>query len=822
MRIPLSWLEDYVKIDLPLEELCERLTLGGLEVASVDRIGEEWDPDKIVVGQVVSVRQHPNADRLVLVTVDYGLGEPMEVVTGAPNLKVADSGQKVVFALEGARLVDPYADTLRYQTLKRSKIRGVESAGMALSEKELGISDDHTGIVILPGDAPVGVPLAEYWGDVVLDLDLTPNLARCFCVTGVAREVAALTGANLDMPSPTVKAEGESIGGRVEIEIEDPDLCPRYSAALIKGVQIAPSPQWMQRRLVLAGMRPINNIVDITNYVMLDWGQPLHAFDVRQLRPRTPGGPPTIIVRRAAEGETMSTLDGVERVLDHEMLLITDGRGPVAVAGVMGGLESEVSEDTVDILLEAANFHNVSVRRTSAALKIPSEAAQRFGRGVDPELTLIALRRAAELMRELAGGTVAAGFADVYPGAGEEQVIVFKVSEMKRLLGIELTPGEVASMLESLGFGCEAVAGQPAVLRVSVPSYRLDVGIPADLVEEMARLYGYDRLPSTLMPDELPAQHRDMSLELEERVRDVLVGCGLTETISYSLTNLESVAKLTLSQEMPKPELYIKLENPLTREREYMRRTLMNSVLETVANNLRFADRVAIFEIGSIYLPREGEDLPEEPRRLAVALTGPREVRSWLTAQDSQMDFYDLKGVVETLCIHLGVEEVSFTATKYPTYQPGRVAQLNVGGVALGVLGEVHPVVRRNYDLGDAPVCLLELDLEAFLDAATPARRFSPISRMPALKEDLAIVVDESVAADIVEATIRRVGGNLLTDVVLFDVYRGEQVGAGKISLAYSLTFQSMDKTLTTEEVAKLRGRIMQNLAREYNAEIRG
>ena len=435
MRVPLGWLNDFVSWDMDLDELTRRLTLGGLEVTAIERIGEEWDATKIFVGQVVSVRQHPNADRLTLVTVDYGRDEPLEVVTGAPNLRPGDAGQKVVFATVGARLIDPYADTLKHATLKKTKIRGVVSEGMVCSEKELGISAEHSTIIVLPGDALVGMPFVQYWGDTVLELDLTPNLARCFSMVGVAREVAALTGGTANLPTPTVRALGEPIEGQIGIEILDADLCPRYSAALIKGVAIGPSPQWMQRRLILAGMRPINNIVDITNYVMLELGQPLHAFDYRLLRPRTPSGLPTIIVRRAHEGEQMMTLDGVAHTFTSEMLLITDGGGPVAVAGVMGGQESEVGEDSVDILLEAANFNNISVRRTSAALKIPSEAAQRFGRGVDPELTLPALRRAAELMRELAGGTVAQGLADAYPNVSESKVIDFRVSEVKRLLG---------------------------------------------------------------------------------------------------------------------------------------------------------------------------------------------------------------------------------------------------------------------------------------------------------------------------------------------------------------------------------------------------
>ena len=822
MRVPLGWLNDFVSWDMDLDELTRRLTLGGLEVTAIERIGEEWDATKIFVGQVVSVRQHPNADRLTLVTVDYGRDESLEVVTGAPNLRPGDAGQNVVFATVGARLIDPYADTLKHATLKKTKIRGVVSEGMVCSEKELGISAEHSTIIVLPGDALVGMPFVQYWGDTVLELDLTPNLARCFSMVGVAREVAALTGGTANLPTPTVRALGEPIEGQIGIEILDADLCPRYSAALIKGVAIGPSPQWMQRRLILAGMRPINNIVDITNYVMLELGQPLHAFDYRLLRPRTPSGLPTIIVRRAHEGEQMMTLDGVAHTFTSEMLLITDGGGPVAVAGVMGGQESEVGEDSVDILLEAANFNNISVRRTSAALKIPSEAAQRFGRGVDPELTLPALRRAAELMRELAGGTVAQGLADAYPNVSETKVIDFRVSEVKRLLGIELSPGEVARMLSSLGFLCEIAEGEPSVVRTTVPSFRLDVSIPADLVEEVARLYGYDRLPTTLMDEEMPPPGRDRDLALEERVRDILTGCGLAETITYSMTSLESVAKLRPHSPAPDPGSHVRIANPLSREYEYMRQTLMNAAFDTVGRNLRFIDRVAIYEIAHVYLPREGRLLPEEPRRLCVALSGPRGARSWVTGQRTAFGFYDLKGIVEALGAHLGVDELRFEPAVHPTFHPGRVASLWVGGEEIGVLGEVHPLVRAGFDLPDQCVCLLELDLEKLLAAARPRQRFTPISRMPALNLDLALVVDEEVPSDTVQDAIREVGGALLVEVVLFDVYRGEQLAPGKKSLAYSLTFQAPDKTLTSEQATRQRDRIVEHLATQYGARIRG
>jgi phenylalanyl-tRNA synthetase beta chain len=654
MRVPLSWLKEYVDIALPLPELAERITLAGLEVEDVVQIGAEWDRDKIVVGEIVEVRPHPNADRLTIAVVDHGADEPEAVVTGAANIEVGDRGQRVAFARAGARLIDGYSDEKRYLTLKPTKIRGVRSAGMVCSEKELGLSDEHEGILILHDDAPVGVPLQDYLGDTVLDIELTPNLGRCLSIIGVAREVAALTGQPLRVTEPTMKAEGPPVDPQIDLQIDDPDLCSRYSATLVKGVKIGPSPRWMQQRLRLAGMRPINNIVDITNYVMLEWGQPLHAFDYDKLRGRDKGGPPVIIVRRAQPGERLTTLDGVERQLEQDMLLITDGGGAIAIAGVMGGLESEIGESTTNVLLESANFNNLNNRRTSELLKLPSEASLRFGRGLPPETTVIAARRASEFMRSLAGGTIAEGIADAYPVQSVTKVIDLAPTEVERLLGITLSRERIVQILESLGFACEPGEGS-APIRVTVPYYRLDVEIAADLVEEVARIYGYDKIPDTLLRDELPPQRRNEPLEAERLVRDLLVGSGLSEVITYSLTNLDSVAKLKPGPEELNPANYIRVANPLSSEREYMRRTLMNSLLETLRDNLRFLDRVAIFEIARVYLPQPDQQLPDEPRRLCIAMSGPRHHTHWTGAGAGQLDFYDLKGIVEMLLDRLRI-----------------------------------------------------------------------------------------------------------------------------------------------------------------------
>jgi phenylalanyl-tRNA synthetase beta chain len=820
MRVPLSWLKEYVDIALPLPELAERITLAGLEVEDVVQIGAEWDRDKIVVGEIVEVRPHPNADRLTIAVVDHGADEPEAVVTGAANIEVGDRGQKVAFARAGARLIDGYSDEKRYLTLKPTKIRGVRSAGMVCSEKELGLSDEHEGILILHDDAPVGVPLQDYLGDTVLDIELTPNLGRCLSIIGVAREVAALTGQPLRVTEPTMKAEGPPVDPQIDLQIDDPDLCSRYSATLVKGVKIGPSPRWMQQRLRLAGMRPINNIVDITNYVMLEWGQPLHAFDYDKLRGRDKGGPPVIIVRRAQPGERLTTLDGVERQLEQDMLLITDGGGAIAIAGVMGGLESEIGESTTNVLLESANFNNLNNRRTSELLKLPSEASLRFGRGLPPETTVIAARRASEFMRSLAGGTIAEGIADAYPVQSVTKVIDLAPTEVERLLGITLSRERIVQILESLGFACEPGEGS-APIRVTVPYYRLDVEIAADLVEEVARIYGYDKIPDTLLRDELPPQRRNEPLEAERLVRDLLVGSGLSEVITYSLTNLDSVAKLKPGPEELNPANYIRVANPLSSEREYMRRTLMNSLLETLRDNLRFLDRVAIFEIARVYLPQPDQQLPDEPRRLCIAMSGPRHHTHWTGAGAGQLDFYDLKGIVEMLLDRLRITGYRFAPMVHATFQQGRAAKLSIDDTTIGVIGEVDPSVRESFDLPVQRVCLLELDLEALLAEAPSLYYYQPVSRFPAATRDLALIVDEGLPAVQVRDAIVEAGGRLLHSVELFDVYRGEPIPAGKKSLAYTIAFQAMDRTLTDEEVNQLQTKMQKKLQNVFGAQLR-
>jgi phenylalanyl-tRNA synthetase beta chain len=833
MKVPLSWLRDYVDLTLPVPELVERLTLAGLEVASVrllgvpappglhvktEDAGPVWDRDKIVIARVLRVEQHPNADRLTLATVEYGAPEPKTVVTGAPNIKVGQRGQKVILAVSGSKLYDGHASEKVLRELKPSKIRGIPSDAMVCSAYELGISDEHEGIILLEEDAPVGTPLVDYMGDVVLEIDVTPNLARCLSLIGVAREVAALTGQKLRLPPHTMQATGEPAEGQVRVAIEDPHLSARYAAALLRSVKIGPAPGWMQRRLAYAGMRPINNIVDVTNYVMLEWGQPLHAFDYDILKRRAGGKVPVITVRPARAGEVLTTLDGQRRELTTENLLIADTAGPIALAGVMGGQETEVSGATTNILLESANFDPISIRRTARTFNLPSEASARFSRGIHPETVRPAAERAAELMRQHAGATIGRGLVDAYPAPPPRQVVHLDLSEVRRILGMEFPPLEILRILEALEFHVEDAGGDR--LRVTVPPHRTDIQAgAADLIEDLIRIHGYSSLPATLLADELPEQHGNRPLTLEERVRDILVGAGLQEVITYALTMAEREAPLGL----PSAE-YVRLQNPISSERVVMRHSVLAGVLEVTAANLRHTDDVRLFEVGSVYLPRAGEKLPDEPRRLALVLTGRRQPEFWSEAGATRapLDFFDMKGIIAALAEDLHLPAVAYCKSAAPYLHPGRAAELLLDGRPAGSFGELHPQVAEAFGVGDRVVLAGELDLEALLAAVPERHLYAPVPRFPAALRDIAVIVDEAVPAERIEKEIRTAGGDLLRGVRLFDLYHGESIPPGTKSLAYALTYQAEDRTLTDKEVDKAHKKIEDRLKHVLSARIRG
>lgn len=825
LKVPISWLNDYVTTS-DTEAVAERLTLAGLEIERVETIGQQWEKERVLVGEILAVRPHPNADRLSLVTVNYGQTATIEVVCGAPNIRayenqVLSTPLKIPLALPGAIVVEAHGDDTKNFKVKASKIRGVPSAGVLCSEKELGLSEDHEGVMILPKDTTVGVALKELLGDEILHFDIKGGFSHLLAIYGIARETAALTERPLNrkilqgLQHPVAQIEAQP--PFVKLAIEAPQYCSRYSALLIEGVAIAPSPFWMQQRLLRAGMRPLNNIVDITNYVMLEMGQPLHAFDYDLLKERAGGEQPTICVRCAKPGETMKTLDGVARTFDEQILLITDSQGPIGIAGVMGGANTEVSEKTTNILLEAANFEFLNNRRTSQVLKLPTEASERFGKRLDAELTLATAVRAAQLMVAHGGGTLHPIYGDLYVKKQETLSIDLHPQEVHRLLGIELPPEKIMQILEKLEFA--VTPGDK--LQVTVPSHRMDVTMAADLVEEVARVYGYNAMQGTLMEDEIPHFHPNPQRSGTEKIRDLLVRLGLDEIITYSIIDLKEEAAICLDDAFD-PSQYVGLKNPLSAERTHLRRSLLPGALSTAHKNLRFQDRVAIFEVGSLYHPKAGVLLPEEPQHLSLLMTGNRHSASWMNGHKrEQIDFYDLKGVVSSLLKGLHIQSVVWEKKSATVFHPGRCAEILVADKSLGFVGELHPQIRQRFALPEQPVCIADLDLQAILACWDQEYVMIELSIYEPIYEDLAFVVDESIAAAEVESLILQTGRPLLEKLKLFDVFRGERVGANKKSLAYALTYQSYDRTLTDQEVAPIREKIIRQLKKELNAELR-
>jgi len=837
MKLPISWLRDYIDLDgLSVEEIARMLTLAGLEVEEIKyaglplpeyKDGERhefktsgigWDRDKIVVAEIREVNPHPNADRLTL--LDLFDGEKDQVVlTGAPNIfHLKGTGKlpkplKVAYAKEGSTIYDGHAEGLVLTTLKRAKIRGVESYSMVASEKELGISEEHEGIIILDDDAPVSMPLVDYMGDAVLDIDIAPNMARNANVIGVARELAALTGRELKKPTIEYKTDGEAVEDLVSIEIAEPELNPRFVLGLIRNVEIKPSPYWVQRRLRLAGIRAISNIVDATNYAMLDQGEPLHAFDYDVLKERAGEKNIRIITRAAGDGEKLTTLDDVERTLTSTNVLVCDEKGSLSIAGVMGGLESEVTDKTRNILLEGAAWNFINIRKTAKQHNLPSEASFRFSRGVHPSLAETGVKRGLQLMAEWSGGKVAPGLVDEYPLQPKDSVVDVTPQDVKRLLGIDLTVEKISELLTHLEFQCEPIEGS---LRVTAPSHRLDiaegvVGL-ADVLEEVARSYGYDNIPETRMADTLPPQVGNPIHEWEEHVRDLLISLGLQEVVSYRLTSPERESRVEQYDD------YVVIANPTAPERRVMRRSMLASVLEAVEKNAR-AESISLFEIGPVFEPVKN-DLPNEPRKLVLAMTGLRQAISWDVSDYPNADFYDMKGRIELLLSGLHLSGITYAvADSVPYLHPGKAAQITVNDKVVGVFGELHPLVKDKYQVENAPILVAEFDLGA-LRSASPNYEVKPVADVPPVLEDIALILDETVPASKVEALIRQTGGKVLTNVKLFDVYRDEKIGAGKKSLAYSLTYQS-DKTMTDAEAAAIRKKIVKRLEHEIGAKLR-
>ncbi|WP_298038372.1 phenylalanine--tRNA ligase subunit beta [uncultured Desulfuromonas sp.] len=804
MIVTYNWLNEFVDFNLSPEELSHRLTMAGLEVDAMERLGDGLD--NVVVARLSSVESHPGADRLTLCQVETGSGT-VPVVCGARNHK---AGDLVALAQVGSVLPGDFK-------IKKSKIRGEVSMGMLCSEKELGLAEEAEGIMILSADLPLGQPVFEALGlkDVRYEIGLTPNRPDCLSLLGVAREVAAMVGKPLKMPSVVVEEGGGSIDSLTSVSVEEAGLCPRYAARLIRGVRIGPSPEWLVRRLEAVGQRSINNVVDVTNYVLMELGHPLHAFDFSLLRQGR------IVVRRPQEGQAFNTLDGAERILGSDNLAICDGVGPVALAGIMGGENSEVQPETTDILLESAYFNPVSIRRSSKRLGIHSESSHRFERGADVDMVPLALDRAASLIHEVAGGEIARGVIDIYPNRIEPRRISLEVQRSNRILGLDLEQQEVLRLLRSIGLEAEpATDREDEAVYVTVPTFRPDLEREIDLIEEVARLHGYDRIPVTMPAGRMichqPAEHqRGVS-----SVREAMVGAGFSEVTNYSFIAPGAWDKLGLAGDDSRRET-VRILNPLNEDQSVMRTSLVPSLLENVSRNLayRLGD-LRLFELRPVFRPLAGEELPEEGLRLVAALCGRREPEGWAQGAE-KVDFFDLKGVAETLLESFSLSGVQWQSDAGELFlHPGKSCSLSVKASQLGTLGEVHPRTLESFGI-DQPVFLLDLDFEALLKASGERPGFRPLSRYPDTERDSALLLDEEVPAQRLLDVLEGAKGKLVEDVVLFDLYRGKGIPEGKKSIALRVRYRSAEKTLTDDEINAAHEKLIKALCKKLEAQVR-
>lgn len=851
MKVTLNWLRRYVEFDWSPDELTERLTMLGLEVEGVEKRAGEFEG--IVVAEVVTREKHPNADKLSVCRVRDGKGE-RQIVCGASNFQ---AGDKVPLILPGASL--PARPGEAPFTIKVGKIRGVESHGMMCSPKELGLAEDASGLMILPPDARVGQPFAEHLGraggDVVFDLEVTPNRPDLNSVIGIAREIAALTGNPLRLPqlpaaSPETASGVPDAASLVAVRLDDPDLCPRYTARVVRGVQIGPSPAWLRAALESVGLRSINNVVDVTNFVMLECGQPLHAFDYHLIA-KAPDGRPTIVVRRARDGEEFVTLDGQKHNLNPENLLIADEAKGIALAGVMGGQNSEIKDDTRDVLIESAYFKPTNIRRTSKALGLRTDASYRFERGADPGGTDWASQRCAQLILETASGTLADGVVDAYPNPVEPHQITLRHPKVGELLGLELKPEEIEYYLGQLGLKIvgrkarpvDAPAG-PDPVTFRIPTWRVDLKRETDLIEEVCRMHGVEKIPAVPPRGCVGANEYDAVHDQLAEVRRLLTGLGLFETqgqtlISGAAAGLpgEGGARSTLRATAPSPlastsetqttppatppSPAVRLANPLSADMDVLRPTLLPGLLDALRHNVsRKNEEVALFEIGRVFLP--GGDTPVEQRRVALALTGRRNPTFWSGAErEATFDIFDLKGLLEEFLEGFGLRGVTYAPRPAATALFAESAAVTLGGrVPLGELGRVLPALARAYDLRDA-VLLAELDLDQLLARRNAARSFRALPAHPAIRRDLAMLVSESTSHEAVLGAIRQVRTPNLESIELFDVFRGKNVPAGQKSMAYAFTYRGSDRTLTDNEVNTAQERLVMALKEKLQATVR-
>ncbi len=801
MKVSLNWLKDYVEIRMDLETLINLLTMAGLEVEEATSVGEGFE--KVVVAEIHSIRKHPNADRLSLVEAKTH-NETFSIVCGATNIK---EGQKVPLALVGARLPNGIE-------IKRSKIRGVASDGMLCSEIELGMGQDATGIMILSPQVPLGIDLGEALGlkDTILDISITPNRPDCLCVIGVAREIAALTHQKVKYPTPSLYDQGEEIHQKTSVTILDQDLCPRYVARMIEEVKIGPSPHWMSDRLEKVGIRSINNVVDVTNYVMMEYGQPLHAFDFELLEEGR------IVVRRAKEGEEFVTLDGVKRTLDREMLMICDGGKPVAIAGIMGGLNSEIKKDTKRVLLESAYFDPAGNRRTSKKLGLETEAAYRFGRGIDYGGCLSAANRATQFIQELAGGRVVGGVVDVYPVPIKPGPIRLSVKKIHQVLGTKVSAKQVKDYLEDLEL--EVREEDEDTFVVTPPSFRGDLEREIDLIEEVARLDGYEKIPITIPQGPPSSEKRGKEFLIERKAIETLIYHGYHEMVTYSFTSPASWDMIGLPPDDPKRQ-HLRILNPLTEDFSVMRTTLIPGLMETACYNVsRKNSNLKLFELKKVFLPQGGEKLPREVKFLAGVAMGFDRDPHWAFSPRS-VDFYDIKGCVEDLLDGLQIKEAKFyKANDIPYLHPGKASRVVLDREILGVLGEAHPEVAGHYEV-HGKVYLFEMDFSKMVKWAGEEKRFQSLPKFPAVYRDLSVVVDRALEAERVMEAIRSFRQPFIEEVTLFDIYQGSPIPEGRKGISYRIRYQANDRTLTDEEVNQYHEKILFRLKEVFQLDLR-
>lgn len=807
MKISLNWLKKYVDFNWSAEELAERLTMLGIEVEGVDKRTGEFDG--VVVAQILASDKHPNADKLSVCKVADGKGE-RQIVCGAKNYKVGD---KVPLALPGCTLPTPAGQPPF--TIKVSKMRGVESQGMLCSAAELALAADAEGLMILPADAQVGQPFAAHLGraagDVIYDLEITPNRPDLTSFIGIAREISALTGNPLKMPDVSFgQTSDEDINAAVAIRLEDRELCPRYVARLVRGVKIGPSPDWLKAAIESIGLRSINNVVDVTNFVLMEIGQPLHAFDYKLIQPKA-GAVPTIVVRRAAEGEKFKTLDNQERTLRGDMLLIADETRGIALAGVMGGANSEINNETTDVLIESAWFKPQNIRATSKALDLRTDASYRFERGADVGICDWAATRAAQLIQQTAGGVVVNRFVDAFFTRPTQKEISLRHSKVTELLGIEISIGEQVEYLRRLGI--ETIAAGEGRVAVRVPTFRVDLKREVDLIEEIARLYGVDRIPSTAPRGAIGSHPFDAIYDHLAEVRSVLVAQGLNEACGQTLIS-DASAKLAVGDAL------VALENPLSSDMNVLRPSLLPGLLDALRHNLHHKNNdVALFELGRVFTPSpEGS---KEGRRIAIAMTGKRNALFWSgDDREAKQDMFDLKGVVENLFERLGLRGLSWTRNQAPTGLFVESANVTLGKQTIGSLGQLHPLLARRYDLRDA-VLLAEFDLDLLLARRNAARSFKQLPSFPGIRRDIAMVAPESVTHDAVLSLLKQAKPANLESAELFDIFRGRNIPEGQKSIAYAFHYRNAERTLTDAEVNAAHEKLVAELKTKLGVTIR-